>query len=177
VVTREDVVPRRTTGMHPATASLGLLLSHVLDGGLVLTFAGAGYYARLAEHVAAHDPETVALADALTARVRGTYRSQREHALVSSLVPFVRAEEPRVAAALDADCAICLKPLRGPHRLIRLRAASGGAGLCGHFFHRHCFVDYEACALVQSARRACPLCRADLSYTAWEDHEADCPRY
>jgi hypothetical protein len=159
---------RRTTG------SLGLLLSQVLDGP-VLTFAGASYYGRLAEHVAAHDPETVALADALAARVRGAYRSQREHALVSGLVPFARAEEPRVRAALDSDCAICLKPLRGPQRLIRTRAT--GPAACGHFFHRGCFEDYETCALVQNSSRACPLCRADLSYTAWEDHESDRPRF
>ena len=154
--------------------TLGLLLSQILDGP-VLTFSGASYYARLAEHVAANDPETLDLADALVARVRGEYRSQREHALVSALVPFARAESPRVRAALDSDCAICLKPLRGPQRLIRTRAT--GTAECGHFFHRDCFVDYEASALVQHNRRACPLCRADLSYAAWEDHESDRPRF
>lgn len=154
--------------------TLGLLLSQVLDGPL-LTFVGAAYYARLAEHVSVHDPATLDIADALVSRVRAMYRSQREHALVSALVPFVRSESPRVRAALDRDCAICLKPLRGPQRLVRLRAAGDdAAGTCGHFFHAECHADYEACP---TSRRLCPLCRAGLSFAVWEDHESDRPRF
>lgn len=181
-MTALDHAARRSAAAGSPRALLGLLLAQVLDGP-VLTYASATYYARLADRVAAADPATVEAADAFASRVLAKYRSHREHALVSALVPFERSETARVRAALDRDCAICLKPLRGPRRLVRARAAGDAdadadappPARCGHFFHAECFAEFDAC--LGAAPRACPLCRASLAPAFWEDHESDAPRF
>ena len=152
------------------------MLSLVLEASPVLP-STRGYYSRLTDHVKNDDPATVDLVCELAARVSGRYRSAREHALFASLVPMTKSLGPRAKSALDADCGICLKPLLGHSRLVRVRPVHGDPSRCAHFFHAACMADFELSQYGVS--KACPMCRADLGVAVmtWEDLESDRPRF
>ena len=152
------------------------ILSLVLEASPVLPSTRA-YYSRLAERVKDDDPATVGLVLELAARVSGRYRSAREHALFASLVPMTKSPGPRAQSALDADCAICLKPLLSHLRLVRVRPVHGDPSRCAHFFHADCFAHFELSQY--GVAKACPMCRADLGVAVgtWEDLESDRPRF
>lgn len=163
---------------HPPVDILDLqnLLSLILDGS-VGDLACAEYHARLAAHVRAHDPATLDMASELIAAVRGSYRSAAEHAHHVARVSVRKSPDGRVCSMLDSDCAICLKPLRGPAKLVRVRAHNGDSLVCGHFFHAECFGEWELHD--DHLVKKCPLCRTDLGGIVrfWDDQEAAVPRF
>ena len=154
----------------------------VVAGILDVGAPSAAYYQTVANHIAAHDPDMMNAIRKLAGAVRNKYRSAWEHSQHVARVGCTKCVDSRVRHALDDDCALCLKPLRGPHRLIRLQAASRSPTECGHFFHASCVANWELANWERhrlGQRMACPMCRADLgtAISAWDDHEASDPRF
>lgn len=156
---------------------LPVMLSMVLEGtsGNLATLP---YYRKVAQHVHERDPALTSMVSDLISLVRDKYRSARQHEFHAQQVPVTKAVDRRVHAQLDADCAICLRPLKAPgHRLVRLKPDSGSADECAHFFHKDCIGEWELRHLI--VPKSCPLCRVDLGLVVktWEDHEAHRPRF
>lgn len=156
---------------------LSVVLSLVLEGtsGNLATLP---YYRKAARHAQEHDPALVGMLGDIVAWVRDKYRSARQHEFHASRVPVLKQVERHVKAALESDCAICLRPLKSPgHRLVRLKPASGSSGECGHFFHKDCIGEWELRHLITP--KSCPLCRVDLGIIVqtWEDHESHRPQF
>lgn len=152
-------------------------MSLVLEGTCI-NMNSLEYYKVVAEHIQRHDPDLVAKAEQFADAVRARYRSCREHAAVTALVPVTRSEDRGVREALENDCAICLRPLRGHQKLARLRPASDSKLACGHFFHAHCVAEWEL-GDASLAPKSCPLCREPIGLIVrfWGDHESIRPRF
>ena len=157
--------------------TLQFMLSLVLEGTCI-NMNSLEYYRTVAQHIRRHDPDLLARAENFAGAVRARYRSCREHAAITAMVPVVRDEDLGIQEALQSDCAICLRPLRGPRKLARLRPSSDSPLTCGHFFHAHCVAEWEL-GDQSLAPKSCPLCREPLGMTVrlWEDHESLRPRF
>lgn len=156
---------------------LPAVMSLVLEGSSG-NLATLPYYRRAALHAQQHDPALVTMLGELVSWIRDKYRSARQYEFRTRQVPVLKEVDEDVKALLDGDCAICLRPLTSPgHRLVRLKAATGSADECGHFFHKDCMGEWELRHFIQ--RKACPLCRTDLGIIVqtWEDHESRKPMF
>ena len=159
------------------TDILPVILSMVLEG-TSSNLATSTYYRRAAVHASEQDPALMSMVGDLVAWVRDKYRSARQHEFHAQQVPITKTVDRRVRTHLDSDCAICLRPLKAPgHRLVRLKANSGNADECGHFFHKDCIGEWELRHLI--VPKSCPLCRVELGLVVktWEDHEAHRPQF
>lgn len=151
------------------------VLALVLEGSST-NLSTLPYYNKVAKHAMERDPALMSTIRELVAHITAKYRSARQYEFHADRVPVTKQTDRRVRAALQSDCAICLRPLR-QGSLARLRAASGRADECGHFFHSHCIGEYELRNL--HATKSCPVCRAELGpvVTKWLDHESHRPLF
>ena len=130
------------------------VISLVLDGCPSTAITG-DYFSKVAGHIRVCDPRTYQLLTDLVTQLRTSYRSSAEFSRCIDHIPVTKTPDARVASMLATDCVVCLKPLLGSARIVRVRAASRDPTLCGHFFHHECFKKLQR---HDSARR-CPVCR------------------
>lgn len=136
------------------------------------------YYDRVARLVETSDPETMSLFHSLISRVRQKYRSFAEHERRVQCVPLTKNTDASVSEALGDVCCVCLTPLSGPNRVVRLRPASGNAETCGHFLHCRCLLRLQPSTV--TGRVSCPMCRVDLGrppVRTWIDMEGATPQF
>lgn len=134
------------------------------------------YYEMMSDTIRTSDPATWTAYTELFTRIRTMYRSFDDHERIAYLVPIIKTHDIKTDELLDGDCSICLRPLRGPSKIVRVRAAAPcGPETCGHFFHSWCLGAME----IHNAVGKCPVCRAQLDpiLQYWYDHESTPPRF
>lgn len=149
----------------------------IVLGGSPCNLVTMPYYDRLTQHIRKHDePLNAAMAAVFEGLQK--YRTPQQFAHAVGCVPFEKQPDSHMKAALDGDCAICLRPLNGSQRVLRLRAESDDPAQCGHLFHANCLANWEL-RLDPGAPKQCPVCRARLgiALNCWADLERKLPRF
>lgn len=131
------------------------------------------YYTKLARRILAERLDIIDDIESLAARVRGSYRTFLEHQHHVLAVPL---ERQGFCVDRDDDCACCLKPLKGPRKIARLRTPDDDPEKCAHVFHLECALHIEP---DPSGVIKCPLCRAVIGpvMRTWLDTENAVPEF
>ena len=156
-------------------ATFKSVISMALEGTTCRTVSSK-YYDVMSETIRASDPATWSAFTELFTRLRSMYRPYDDYERLAHLLPVTKCHDTKTGETLDGDCSICLRPLRGPSKIVRVRAASPrGPAACGHFFHAWCLGAME----IHHAIGKCPVCRAHLDPVVqyWNDHECTPPRF